>query len=132
MRYGMNPHQSASIVAGHGPRVINGEPSMINYLDALNAFELVREADEATGAPAAASFKHVSPAGAALAGPVDATAARVWRVDEAAALGAAACCRPTSGPATPIRSRRSATSSRCHGRSTRPPPSSCARSSAMG
>ena len=84
MRYGMNPHQSASIVAGHGPRVINGEPSMINYLDALNAFELVREADDATGAPAAASFKHVSPAGAALAGPVDATAARVWRVDEAA------------------------------------------------
>jgi phosphoribosylaminoimidazolecarboxamide formyltransferase / IMP cyclohydrolase len=82
MRYGMNPHQPASIVAGHGPRVINGEPSMINYLDALNAFELVREADDATGAPAAASFKHVSPAGAALAGPVDATAARVWRVDE--------------------------------------------------
>jgi phosphoribosylaminoimidazolecarboxamide formyltransferase / IMP cyclohydrolase len=85
MRYGMNPHQSASIVAGHGPRVINGEPSMINYLDALNAFELVREAGDATGAPAAASFKHVSPAGAALAGEVDATAARVWRVDQAAA-----------------------------------------------
>lgn len=83
MRYGMNPHQSASIVAGHGPRVINGEPSMINYLDALNAFELVREADAATGKPAAASFKHVSPAGAALAGTVDATAARIWRVDEA-------------------------------------------------
>ncbi len=83
MRYGMNPHQSASIVAGHGPRVINGEPSMINYLDALNAFELVREADAATGKPAAASFKHVSPAGAALAGAVDATAARVWRADEA-------------------------------------------------
>jgi phosphoribosylaminoimidazolecarboxamide formyltransferase / IMP cyclohydrolase len=81
MRYGMNPHQPASIVAGHGPRVINGEPSMINYLDALNAFELVREADEATGAPAAASFKHVSPAGAALAGPVDATAARIWSLD---------------------------------------------------
>ena len=59
----MNPHQPASIVAGHGPRVVNGEPSMINYLDALNAFELVREADAATGAPAAASFKRVSPAG---------------------------------------------------------------------
>jgi phosphoribosylaminoimidazolecarboxamide formyltransferase/IMP cyclohydrolase len=84
MRYGMNPHQSASIVAGHGPRVINGEPSMINYLDALNAFELVREADDATGAPAAASFKHVSPAGAALAGAVDPTAARTWKVDEGA------------------------------------------------
>jgi len=82
MRYGMNPHQSASIVAGYGPRVVNGKPSMINYLDALNAFELVREADAATGRPAAASFKHVSPAGAALAGAVDATAARTWRVDE--------------------------------------------------
>src|SRR3984957_16441116 len=84
MRYGMNPHQSASIVAGHGPRVINGEPSMINYLDALNAFELVLEADDATGTAAAASFKHVSPAGAALAGAVDATAARTWKVDEGA------------------------------------------------
>lgn len=82
MRYGMNPHQSARIVAGRGPRVVNGEPSMINYLDALNAFELVREADAATGRPAAASFKHVSPAGAALAGAVDATAARTWRVGE--------------------------------------------------
>ena len=74
MRYGMNPHQPASIVAGHGPRVINGEPSMINYLDALNAFELVREADDAAGAPAATSFKHVSPAGAAVAGPLVPTA----------------------------------------------------------
>jgi phosphoribosylaminoimidazolecarboxamide formyltransferase/IMP cyclohydrolase len=82
VRYGMNPHQPASIIAGDGPRVVNGEPSMINYLDALNAFELVREADDATGSPAAASFKHVSPAGAALAGAVDATAARAWRVDE--------------------------------------------------
>ncbi|TWD84186.1 phosphoribosylaminoimidazolecarboxamide formyltransferase/IMP cyclohydrolase [Kribbella amoyensis] len=80
MRYGMNPHQSASIVAGQGPRVLNGEPSMINYLDALNAFELVREADLATGKPAAASFKHVSPAGAAVAGTVDPAAANLWRV----------------------------------------------------
>ena len=91
MRYGMNPHQSASIVAGHGPRVINGNPSVINYLDALNGFQLVREADEATGRPAAASFKHVSPAGAALAGVVDATAALIWRageVDDASLLSA--------------------------------------------
>ncbi len=82
MRYGMNPHQSASIIAGHGPRVINGEPSMINYLDALSAWSLAREADAATGRPAAASFKHVSPAGAAVAGAVDGAAARTWRVDE--------------------------------------------------
>jgi phosphoribosylaminoimidazolecarboxamide formyltransferase/IMP cyclohydrolase len=54
MRYGMNPHQSASIVAGHGPRVVNGEPSMINYLDALHPFELVREADDDVAESAAA------------------------------------------------------------------------------
>ena len=40
MRYGMNPHQSATLIAGDGPAVLNGQPSMINYLDALNAFEL--------------------------------------------------------------------------------------------
>ncbi|BDZ39724.1 hypothetical protein GCM10025863_23380 [Microbacterium suwonense] len=60
--------------------MIGGEPSLINYLDALNAFALVREADEASGLPAAASFKHVSPAGAALAGPIDEVAAETWRV----------------------------------------------------
>lgn len=75
MRYGMNPHQTAEVVAGDGPRILHGEPSMINYLDALHAFQLVREADRATGGPAAASFKHVSPAGAALAGQIDPIAA---------------------------------------------------------
>ncbi|WP_430332985.1 hypothetical protein [Rhodococcus sp. ACT016] len=80
MRYGMNPHQPARIVGGDGPRLVNGEPSMINYLDALNAFALVREADRATGLPAAASFKHVSPAGAAVAGTIDDVASRTWRV----------------------------------------------------
>lgn len=84
MRYGINPHQTARIVAGDRPRIVNGEPSMINYLDALNAFELVREADRATGKPAATSFKHVSPAGAAVAGVIDPVAARTWRVDAAA------------------------------------------------
>ena len=83
MRYGMNPHQSARIVSGVGPRILNGEPSMINYLDALNAFQLVREADQATSQPAAASFKHVSPAGVALPGRVDPVAAKLWRVTPA-------------------------------------------------
>lgn len=83
MRYGMNPHQSAEIVAGDGPRILNGEPSMINYLDALDAFQLVREADQATGHPAAASFKHVSPAGVALPGRVDPVAAKLWRISPA-------------------------------------------------
>ena len=83
MRCGMNPHQTAEIVAGDGPRILNGEPSLINYLDASNAFQLVREADRSTGRPAAASFKHVSPAGVALTGRVDEVAAKLWRVGPA-------------------------------------------------
>lgn len=79
MRYGMNPHQKAEIISG-GPRILNGEPSMINYLDALNAAALAHEADQYTGRPAAASFKHVSPAGAAVAGEIDETAAGTWNV----------------------------------------------------
>jgi len=79
MRYGMNPHQTAELVAG-GPTVLNGEPSLINYLDALNAFALATEAEALTGRPAAASFKHVSPAGAAIAGEVDETTAETWGV----------------------------------------------------
>lgn len=77
VRYGMNPHQSATVTGG--PAILGGEPSLINYLDALNAYALVREADQAGGLPAAASFKHVSPAGAALAGAVDDVAAETWR-----------------------------------------------------
>jgi phosphoribosylaminoimidazolecarboxamide formyltransferase/IMP cyclohydrolase len=73
----MNPHQSATVTGG--PAILGGEPSLINYLDALNAYALVREADEAGGLPAAASFKHVSPAGAALAGAIDEVAAETWR-----------------------------------------------------
>jgi phosphoribosylaminoimidazolecarboxamide formyltransferase/IMP cyclohydrolase len=80
MRYGLNPHQQATVTGGNEPRVINGEPSMTNYLDALNAFELVREAQNVTGHPAAASFKHVSPAGVAIAGEIEPTTAAIWRV----------------------------------------------------
>ncbi|WP_442923449.1 hypothetical protein [Microbacterium sp. KUDC0406] len=80
MRYGMNPHQAAEVTGG--PAALNGEPSMINYLDALNASALVREADAATGLPAAASFKHVSPAGAAVAGKIDDVASETWRVHD--------------------------------------------------
>ncbi|MFB7251275.1 hypothetical protein [Microbacterium sp. NPDC056234] len=83
MRYGMNPHQKAEVI-GRGPRIVNGEPSMINYLDALNAAALAREADLYTGRAAAASFKHVSPAGAAVAGEIDETAAGTWNVPIAA------------------------------------------------
>lgn len=83
MRYGMNPHQSATVDAG--PAVLGGAPSMINYLDALNAYALVREADEASGLPAAASFKHVSPAGAVVAGAIDEVAAETWRTQSVSA-----------------------------------------------
>ncbi len=76
LRYGMNPHQRPATVepvhAGRAPlRVVNGQPSYINLLDAIGAWQLVREASAALGRPVAASFKHLSPAGAAAAGPVD-------------------------------------------------------------
>ncbi len=81
MRYGMNPHQAAEIVDTGPLTVRSGEPSLINMLDAINSWLLVSEAAAATGRAAAASFKHVSPAGAALAGQVDGVAADVWGVD---------------------------------------------------
>lgn len=74
LKYGINPHQRpAEIVAESGAlpfEVRNGEPGYINLMDALNAWQLVLELREALGRPAAASFKHVSPAGAAVAGPL--------------------------------------------------------------
>jgi AICAR transformylase/IMP cyclohydrolase PurH len=86
LKYGCNPHQSfASIEAldpGRAPiRVLNGAPSFINFLDALNAWQLVREARVATGLAAAASFKHVSPAGAAVAAPLTPELARAYEVE---------------------------------------------------
>ena len=84
MRYGMNPHQTAELVSG-GPTVINGDPSLINYLDALHAFALACEVEALTGRPAAASFKHVSPAGVAVAGVIDETASETWNVPGATA-----------------------------------------------
>ncbi len=74
LRYGCNPHQVPAAVhmaAGELPlRVLNGAPGYINLLDALNAWQLVRDLKRALGLPAAASFKHVSPAGAAVAVPM--------------------------------------------------------------
>lgn len=77
-RYGMNPHQQARITSNSPIRVLNGHPSLINYLDALNAWQLVRETKAATSTPAATSFKHVSPAGAAIAGALDDTMRSTW------------------------------------------------------
>lgn len=80
MRYGMNPHQAARVVEnGRAPlTVVNGTPSLINYLDALNAWQLVHEASQALGDAVATSFKHVSPAGVAVAGCIDAAARETW------------------------------------------------------
>ena len=79
MRYGMNPHQAAHEMNGNKPlTIINGEPSYINYLDALNAWQLVIEARDAVEVPVAASFKHVSPAGVATAGALDACTRETW------------------------------------------------------
>ena len=85
LKYGCNPHQSfASIeplAAGSEPiRLLNGNPSTINLLDALNAWQLVREARIATGLPVAASFKHVSPAGAAVATELTPELAQAYEV----------------------------------------------------
>ena len=88
LKYGCNPNQKpARIYAENGDlpfEVLSGRPGYINFLDALNAWQLVRELREATGLPAAASFKHVSPAGAAVAEPLDETLARVYFVDDLA------------------------------------------------
>ena len=86
LKYGCNPHQvPAGVYALEGRdlpfRVLNGTPGYINLLDALNAWQLVRELREALGLPAAASFKHVSPAGAAVAIPLSGVLAEVYGVD---------------------------------------------------
>lgn len=80
MRYGVNPHQKARIGKGSPQpvKLLNGSPSYINVLDALNAWPLVREASAALNLPVAASFKHVSPAGVAVAGSPDPTMREVW------------------------------------------------------
>ena len=83
LKYGCNPHQKpASIHSMKGYdlpfSVLNGQPGYINLLDALNAWQLVQELDEALGLPAATSFKHVSPAGAAVSVPLDDTLLKVY------------------------------------------------------
>jgi phosphoribosylaminoimidazolecarboxamide formyltransferase/IMP cyclohydrolase len=84
LRYGFNPHQKPARVYREGGlpfRVLNGAPGYINMLDALNSWQLVRELKGALGLPAAASFKHVSPAGAAVAVPLTETLKKAYFVD---------------------------------------------------
>ena len=86
LKYGCNPNQKPArifIKNGELPvTVLNGRPGYINFLDALNGWQLVKELKEATGFPAAASFKHVSPAGAAIGLPLDETLRKIYWVDD--------------------------------------------------
>ena len=86
LKYGCNPNQKPSRIfmeEGELPmQVLGGRPGYINFLDALNGWQLVRELRAATGLPAAASFKHVSPAGAAVGLPMSDTLRRIYFVDD--------------------------------------------------
>ena len=87
LKYGCNPNQKPSRIfmknGGELPiEVLNGRPGYINFMDAFNSWQLVKELKQATGLPAAASFKHVSPAGAALGLPLDETLKKIYFVDD--------------------------------------------------
>lgn len=96
LKYGCNPNQKPSRIymenGGELPvTVLNGRPGYINFLDAFNGWQLVKELKEATGLPAATSFKHVSPAGAAVGLPLDETLAKIYWVDDLGKLSPLAC-----------------------------------------
>ena len=87
LKYGCNPNQKpARIYMDNGAalpiEVLGGRPGYINFLDALNGWQLVRELKAATGLPAATSFKHVSPAGAAVGEPLDETLRKIYFCDD--------------------------------------------------
>ena len=94
LKYGCNPNQKPASVSIDGElpiTVLNGRAGYINLLDALNGYQLARELREATGYPGAASFKHVSPAGAAIGLPLDDTLRRMYFVDGNIDLSPLAC-----------------------------------------
>ncbi len=96
LKYGCNPNQKPSrIYMEDGSdlpvTVLNGRPGYINFLDAFNGWQLVKELKAATGLPAATSFKHVSPAGAAVGLPLDETLAKIYWVDDLGELSPLAC-----------------------------------------
>ncbi len=86
LKYGCNPNQKPSrifVKNGDLPiEVLSGRPGYINFMDAFNGWQLVKELKEAIGLPAAASFKHVSPAGAAVGLPLDETLRKIYWVDD--------------------------------------------------
>ena len=95
LKYGCNPNQKPSRIymeEGVLPiQVLNGKPGYINFLDAFNGWQLVSELKKATGLPAATSFKHVSPAGAAVGLPLSDTLAKIYWVDDLGELSPLAC-----------------------------------------
>ena len=95
LKYGCNPNQKPSKIymnEGELPiKVLSGRPGYINFLDAFNGWQLVKELKKATGLPAATSFKHVSPAGAAVGLPLDETLAKIYWVDNYEELSPLAC-----------------------------------------
>ena len=96
LKYGCNPNQKPSrIFMNEGKdlpiTVLCGRPGYINFLDAFNGWQLVRELKAATGLPAATSFKHVSPAGAAVGLPLDDVLKKIYWVDDMGDLSPLAC-----------------------------------------
>ena len=96
LKYGCNPNQKPSRIyvadASDLPvESLGGRPGDINFLDALNGWQLVRERKQATGLPAATSFKHVSPAGAAVGLPLSDTLRKIYWVDDMGELSPLAC-----------------------------------------
>ncbi len=96
LKYGCNPNQKPSRIFMNEDKelpikVLCGKPGYINFLDGFNGWQLVRELKKATGLPAAASFKHVSPAGAAVGLPLDETLAKIYWVEDMGELSPLAC-----------------------------------------
>ena len=96
LKYGCNPNQKPSRIFMENGKdlpieVLNGKPGYINFMDAFNGWQLVKELKAATGYPAATSFKHVSPAGAAIGLPLTETLARIYWVDDLGELSPLAC-----------------------------------------
>ena len=94
LKYGCNPNQKPSRIYMEDDlpvTVLNGKPGYINFLDAFNGWQLVKELKAATGLPAATSFKHVSPAGAAVGLPLTDTLAKIYWVDDLGELSPLAC-----------------------------------------
>jgi phosphoribosylaminoimidazolecarboxamide formyltransferase/IMP cyclohydrolase len=96
LKYGCNPNQKPSRIFMPGGKelpiqVLSGKPGYINFLDAFYGWQLVKELKEATGLPAATSFKHVSPAGAAVGLPLDPVLAKIYRVEDMEGLSPLGC-----------------------------------------